>query len=482
MNRRRNRTRFMCWTGLFGLAIVISAGIAEAHTSERAFILLLPTELYIIGGTLTVALSFVVMALMPTRGLRAMEEARLRLFRMPGGDMAISLLAAAFWAGLVAAGFLGSRDPLSNPLPMVVWTLWWVGLSFLHVVFGNLWAVVNPWTGIYRLLMGIPALKPWRRRPPLAYPAWAGHWPAVLLLIAFGWFELIHPAPQDPDLLASVVGVYLVAVLVAMVLFGADVWLGHAEPFTFFFRMVSWLSPFEVTGSADDGGRRLSVRMPGMGLASIDPLPLAATAFVILVLATVSFDGLSRTFWYYGVIDANPLEPPGRTALMGVNSLGLCVAFLVLGSAYGATVYLGRLLAPAQRPLGQNLSLFVVSVVPIAFGYHFAHYLTALMLDGQHAWKALSDPFARGWDLFGAADHYVTGAFLNDHHLVEMVWRFQVSAIVLAHIAAVIVSHFLALRDAPSMRAAVLGQTPLTVLMIGYTLFGLWLLSSPTAG
>ena len=68
---------------------------------------------------------------------------------------------------LVAAGFAGSRDPLSNPLPTVVWTLWWVGLTFLHVAFGNLWAVLNPWTGPYRLLTALPGLRRWRDRPPL---------------------------------------------------------------------------------------------------------------------------------------------------------------------------------------------------------------------------------------------------------------------------------------------------------------------------
>lgn len=39
-----------------------SCGAAEAHTGARAFILLLPTELYMVGGALVVALSFVVMA------------------------------------------------------------------------------------------------------------------------------------------------------------------------------------------------------------------------------------------------------------------------------------------------------------------------------------------------------------------------------------------------------------------------------------
>jgi hypothetical protein len=44
------------------------------------------------------------------------------------------------------------------------------------------------------------------------------------------------------------------------------------------------------------------------------------------------------------------------------------------------------------------------------------------------------------------------------------------------------VAHALALRLAPSPRAAVLSQLPMMALMIAYTMLGLWLLSTPTAG
>ena len=41
---------------------VVLTGPAFAHTTERAFVLILPTELYVTGGTLVVALSFVLIA------------------------------------------------------------------------------------------------------------------------------------------------------------------------------------------------------------------------------------------------------------------------------------------------------------------------------------------------------------------------------------------------------------------------------------
>ena len=69
------------------------------------------------------------------------------------------------------AGFVGSRDPLANPLPLFVWTVWWIGFTYLHAAFGNLWAHVNPWTGLYRLLTAVGRLRRRREHPPLRVSA-----------------------------------------------------------------------------------------------------------------------------------------------------------------------------------------------------------------------------------------------------------------------------------------------------------------------
>jgi hypothetical protein len=71
---------------------------------------------------------------------------------------------------------------------------------------------------------------------------------------------------------------------------------------------------------------------------------------------------------------------------------------------------------------------------------------------------------------------------LTNHASVTLVYNLQVGGIVVVHVMAVVVAHFLALRRSGSARQAILGQIPMTGLMIGYTVFGLWLLSSPTIG
>ena len=48
-----------------GLASLLVAMPAWAHGGERAFVLLMPTGYYLVGGTLAVAATFLVLAFMP---------------------------------------------------------------------------------------------------------------------------------------------------------------------------------------------------------------------------------------------------------------------------------------------------------------------------------------------------------------------------------------------------------------------------------
>ena len=120
--------------------------------------------------------------------------------------------------------------------------------------------------------------------------------------------------------------------------------------------------------------------------------------------------------------------------------------------------------------------------MPIALAYHFSHYLTALLVNGQYALVALSDPFSLGWNLFGTADMPVMAGIAAGSDAAWVMWNAQAAAIVGGHVLAVLAAHLLAFRLHPTVRAATASQLPLTVLMIAYTVFGLWLLSTPTAG
>lgn len=64
---------------------------------------------------------------------------------------------------------------------------------------------------------------------------------------------------------------------------------------------------------------------------------------------------------------------------------------------------------------------------------------------------------------------------------VLAILKLQTAGIVAGHVATVALAHALPLRHFGGTRRAVLSQVPLALLMVLYTLPGLWLLSTPVA-
>jgi hypothetical protein len=117
-----------------------------------------------------------------------------------------------------------------------------------------------------------------------------------------------------------------------------------------------------------------------------------------------------------------------------------------------------------------------MSLVPIAFAYHLAHYLPDFPITAMGALKALSDPFGNGLDLLGMAKLQPPSSLMMDYATATFIYRFQTVIVVIGHIWAVIIAHFIMVRDVGHLGWA---EIRLNVLMILYTMFGLWLLSAP---
>jgi hypothetical protein len=439
-----------------------------AHTSERGHVMLMPTSLYVTGGALAVAVSIMVVAFLPAlfkRGHHPVELATVKCGMLASALPSLaSLLAALF---LIAAGVWGPFDPIANPLPAAIWTVWWIGMTVAVILFGNIWAAFNPWTGLYGLVFGAD------RHPVLRLPRWLGQWPAVAMLFGFAWLELVYPAPYDPFRLAVLAFSYLLLTFLGLVVFGRT-WLDGVECFSIYFRMVSRLAALQWRLA--DGRLRLEFGWPGRALLHHGETTPDTAAFVILALSTVSFDGFMRTFTWVGYLGLNPLEFPGRSQVIGANTAGLLGMFILLAAAYVAAVRLGRWLA------GSRVPGLVWSIVPIAFAYHLAHYLPDVPVSAMQFIRAASDPFGTGLDILGTSGFVPPSTFMTDHRIATIVYRSQTAVIVVGHVLAVLGAHAMALRSLPSPGAAILSQLPLNAVMVAYTVFGLWLLSTPVIG
>jgi hypothetical protein len=445
-------------------AFVFFPDAAFAHASERMVILTLPTGWYMLGAGLAVALTAVgglIARRLPAFRAQGLFERRALLSR----DVTSWIGAGLFWA-LVATGIWGSRDPLANLLPLMIWVTLWVGLTLASVIFGNLWRDIEPWTGPARWVRRLIGRKGSIGLSRL------GHLPAVAGYLAFAWFEIISLAPADPYVLARVAAAYYVLILALAVLEGED-WLDRGEFLTVYFGFMARVAPFW----AEYGDRvRVMVGWPGAQIVGMAPLSASAIAFVTLILASVSFDGLHETFWWLARIGINPLDYPGRSAVLEVNTLGL-LGFWALSAATILAAIRAGLPGGALRQMAGPM---VLALLPIAAGYHVAHYLVDLLTNGQYLLAALNDPFAVGWQLLGLPDHWVSFGFLASRGGVLAIWIAQFAVILGAHMLAVILGLKLAARDATG--GGFVSHLPMTFLMVAYTAFGLWLLSAPAAG
>lgn len=438
-------------------------GAASAHVSEQGFVLLLPTEAYTAAGVAAVVLTVLALFVVPATIVHTMFRARsLRSRDWRYSQTITSLMSLLVMVFAVYIGLTGSRDPLSNLMPLGFWTVGWIALVSLAGLFGNLWAWINPWTGLYRLIGPIT--------PVGRLPNWLGLWPATGLLVGFAAFLLADIAPDDPTRLARFVLMYWGITFGGLVLFGPK-WLTHCELGQAIFAAYASLAPVRLGVDGGIGG-------PGWRVIS-DVHMRAAGIFALMLLAVGSFDGMNETYWWLGQIGVNPLEFPGRSAVVRQTLLGLGLAIACLFAVFGVTVWLGLLISRERVGFQSAFGRLALSVLPIALVYHMAHYLTSFMVSIQYTVAALSDPFAVGADFLGLEPFRVTTGFFNSIDTVWLIWMTQAGLVVVGHIWSVLLSHRIALSLFANERRAALATLPLSLFMIGYTLLGLWLLAAP---
>ena len=446
------------------LILLLSATQAQAHAGQQSFIRLLPTGAYMTAGVLTVALTLLVISLLPPARARTLFHP-IPLWRShgPRATTLTSLLSFVILCAMLYAGQSGSPNPTANPLPSYLWTLLWVIALLLQGFTGGLWRWISPWTGPLTIMRRLGL------HPTLSLPR--THWPALLSLLAIGYLLLVSPRANDPRTLVLCIAAYWFAHFLAALIFGPK-WLRRAEAFGLIMHCFGQLAPLHPHHG------RIKIGLPGWRTLTAPPT-IALATFMIALLALGSFDGLYRTFVWFSWTGQNPLEFAGRSTVIGWSTLGLLTALPTLAAIYAFCLWLGLRLVQQTDHFFTAYRAFAPALLPIAFAYHFAHYLPALLVEAQYLPIIANDPLGTGADLFGWDHLRVTTGLFKRLDTVHLIWLAQAGAVVFGHVIAILLGHVIALRLMPTHRDAALSQLPIASFMILYTLFGLWLLASP---
>ncbi len=369
------------------------------------------------------------------------------------------LAALGLFVLALASSLSGSEIGSQRFGPLTVYVALWVGMPLISAIFGDIWRSISPFETIVTTMewtarkLNLPPLKD---KGEIA----GGYWPAVIALTWFLFFELCYHDGTTNEAVGGAMVAYTVGMLGGAAIYGRR-WLHQADGFGVLFSLLAKMSPFYR-----DNSGALKVRMPLSGLATIEGR-IDILAVILVVLGGTTFDSLAGSTLWPDIVGT----PRGWTST-GINTLGMLAVITIMALLY----WLGSLAVGwfTEQSATQVARSFAHSLVPIVLGYTLAHYFSLLVLDGgQNFLRLLSNPFDRGSNWFGTSDWVVNFLLVSTDAIAWV----QFLAIVLGHIFAVLIAHDRAL-ETNTATEATWTQRPMLIVMVFYSIVGLWLLQA----
>ncbi|WP_246344410.1 fenitrothion hydrolase [Conexibacter arvalis] len=445
---------------------------AEAHGLVGRTDLPIPQWLFAWVAAIVLIVSFAALSLLwPQPRLERAQPRRRFAVPLPLRAL-VSALAVGVFAVVVYAGFAGTEVATANIAPTAIYVVVWVGVPIVSVVLGDVWRVLSPWRSVARGIAWVAAAAGRPLRAPFAYPRRLGRWPAALGILAFAWLELVYVDRDVPSTLAALTLAYALIQLAGMGLFGIETWRTRGDAFGVLFDLFGRIAPVELKDGV------VSTRPLLAGLPRFDAALPGTVGLLAVMIGTTTFDGASngevwRTF-------ADPLGDLFRDLGFGptvaaelTGTVGLVATVVLVGAFYWLGIA-GMQTVGGDHSTPELARRFVHTLVPIAFGYLLAHYFSLLAFQGQALAYLVSDPLGDGSDLFGTANATVDYTLLS----TSAIWYVQVAALVVGHVAGLMLAHDRALAIYRDAREAVRSQYWMLVVMVGFTCLGLWLLSA----
>jgi hypothetical protein len=204
--------------------------------------------------------------------------------------------------------------------------------------------------------------------------------------------------------------------------------------------------------------------------------------FVLLMLLNVNYDGLLTTPQWSNDVER---QLPGSWGTPGPHletfrTVTFLLMVAVMLGVFGMFARESARLGRHGTGLLASLSGLLPSLVPIAFGYLFAHNIEYILINGQLLGPLIGNPPGlESWPLhlpYPFNDSYeVHSKFLPS----AFYWYVAVVVIVAVHVIAVVLAHRHLQRRVADKTREVVSELPWLVVMVGYTMLSLWLLAQP---
>jgi hypothetical protein len=199
---------------------------------------------------------------------------------------------------------------------------------------------------------------------------------------------------------------------------------------------------------------------------------------VIASIASTSFDGAQEGAFKNAIIKT--FEWLAETGLSLTTSLRLAdTIFMLLTFAGVGLVYLigvrGMATVRGAPPRDKLRAGFAHTLIPIAFAYLVAHYVSLFVFQEQAQFTyLLSDPLGTATtNLFGTASGGINFKILS----ANAIWYVQVGALVIGHVVGLTLAHDRATAYWGDYKQAARSQYWMLAVMVAFTCFGLYLLS-----
>jgi len=338
---------------------------------------------------------------------------------------------------LIFPGLINDEPANTSITPYIVWVFLWIGVPVLGLFFGDIYAKFNP----------LSVFDKKQAEPKNVYIA-------VLLFIGLTWFELVWRKPGNPRHIGIVFLIlFLSSFLIKIFLKKSAI---EVDPLHLLHHLYSKL--------------KLTIKKPYFNnlLSNLSNLAelKGIEYFILLMIGTVTYDGLRGTTFWYNTFGSSTLNINFSTfAFFSIN--------LVLVLFYRFACWFAIKISKQTLELNIVSLKFAHTMLPIAFAYHVTHYLSLLLYESQTILYRLNDPLGFGWNLFNIQDISIN-YFLTPVAL----WGLQVFVTLAGHMLSVVLAHDLSVKLFGHQQSDKT-QYIFLLITVGLTLQALFVLSVP---